>query len=189
MKAARILYVSDRNEWRAWLKRHHAAEREIWLIYYKKNSGKPRIPYDDAVEEALCFGWIDSTVKKLDRERYLQRFTPRNPDSIWAASNIRRVKKMIAAGKMTAAGQKLYDELKTGRARRAPARKSMPVPADLRAALYKNKSANEYFIHLAPSHRKMYVWWLSDAKKEETRRRRIRRVVEMCARGRKPGMM
>jgi uncharacterized protein YdeI (YjbR/CyaY-like superfamily) len=189
MKIAKTLYVSNRRSWRAWLKRNYATRKEIWLIYYKKDSGKLRIPYEDAVEEALCFGWIDSTVKKFDAERYLQKFTPRNPGSIWAASNVRRVKKMIAAGKMTAAGRRLFDELKSGKARRAPTRKSMPVPQDVRAALEKNPTAYAYFARLAPSHRKMYIWWISDAKKEDTRRRRIQRVVEMCRQGRKPGML
>jgi len=189
MKTSQTLYVSNRHAWRAWLKRNHATGKEIWLIYYKKDSGKPRIPYEDAVEEALCFGWIDSTVKKLDRKRYLQKFTPRNSGSIWAASNIRRAKKMIAAGKMTAAGRRLYGELKTGKARKAPDRKEMPVPQDLQTALEKNPAVREYYSRLAPSHRKMYIWWISDAKKLETRQRRIKRVLEMCAQNRKPGML
>jgi uncharacterized protein YdeI (YjbR/CyaY-like superfamily) len=99
---SKTLYVTNRTDWRSWLRKHHDREKEIWLIYYKQLTGKPRIPYEDAVEEALCFGWIDSTVKRLDQERYAQKFTPRRANSHWSVLNKKRAKKMIQAGKMTA---------------------------------------------------------------------------------------
>src|SRR5437763_14926169 len=104
MGQPKTLYVRTRDEWRAWLARHHQSETEIWLIYYKKHSGRPRIPYEDAVEEALCFGWIDSIVKAIDGETVAQKFTPRRDSSKWSALNRRRVRKLIQEGRMTEAG-------------------------------------------------------------------------------------
>lgn len=112
MELGETLYVTDREAWREWLAEHHASEKEIWLIYYKQQAGKPRIPYNDAVEEALCFGWIDSTVKKIDEERNAQRFTPRRENSPASEMNKERVRRLIKAGKMTQAGlAKIKDDL------------------------------------------------------------------------------
>src|SRR5260370_40191119 len=94
-------YAKDRREWRTWLQKNHDKCEEIWLIYYKKNSGKLRVPYEDAVEEALCFGWIDGKIKKVDEACFAQRFTPRMPRSAWNKSNIQRAERLIAAGQMT----------------------------------------------------------------------------------------
>src|SRR5207248_6123233 len=104
MEIGTTLYVKDRRQWRSWLARHHRTAPEIWLIYYKKHSGRPRIPYEDAVEEALCFGWIDSIVKAIDGETFAQKFTPRRDSSKWSALNRRRVRKLIQEGRMTEAG-------------------------------------------------------------------------------------
>ena len=95
---------NDRDEWRAWLEEHHQSESEVWLIYYKGHTGKKSIRYEEAVEEALCFGWIDSKVKRIDEEKYMQRYTQRNELSNWSESNKKRVKKLIAKGLMTQAG-------------------------------------------------------------------------------------
>ncbi len=104
MKLGKTLYVINRKDWRSWLSKNHSKEKEIWLIYYKKASGKPRIPYNDAVEEALCFGWIDSTAKAIDDEKYAQRFTPRRKGSQFSQANREKVREMIARKKMTKAG-------------------------------------------------------------------------------------
>src|SRR5882672_2504259 len=104
MAATKTLHVTSRDEWRAWLKKHHASETEVWLIYSKRNSGQPRIPYDHAVEEALCFGWIDSLVKRIDDEKFAQKFTPRRDCTKWSALNKRRVRKLIREGRMTEDG-------------------------------------------------------------------------------------
>lgn len=104
MKMNKTLYVTNRDDWRAWLNKNHKTEKEVWLIYYKNHTGKPTIPYDVAVEEALCFGWIDSIVKRIDDERYMQKFTPRKTNSNWSELNKKRVKKMIKEGRMTEAG-------------------------------------------------------------------------------------
>jgi len=104
MEITEKLYVKNREAWREWLINHHAARKEIWLVYYKKHTGKSRIPYDHAVEEALCFGWIDSTVKRVDDEIYVQRFTPRKKNSNWSDLNKKRARNLIKSGKMTDAG-------------------------------------------------------------------------------------
>jgi uncharacterized protein YdeI (YjbR/CyaY-like superfamily) len=104
MNQPTTLHVTTRNEWRAWLAEHHDTEKEVWLISYKKHTGRPQIPYDEAVEEALCFGWIDSLVKTIDEERFAQKFTPRKMKNNWSESNKRRVKKLVREGRMTQAG-------------------------------------------------------------------------------------
>lgn len=104
MEIPKTLHASNRDAWRAWLDRHHETEQEIWLVFYKKHTGKPGVSYEDAVEEALCFGWIDSIVRRIDDERYAQKFGPRKANSKWSESNKRRVRKMMEEGKMTAAG-------------------------------------------------------------------------------------
>lgn len=106
MNIGTTLYITTRQEWRAWLKKHHKTEKDIWLMYYKKASGKPRIPYDDAVEEALCYGWIDSIEKSIDSERFVQRFSPRKPGSNLSPSNKERIIRLIKQKKMTQAGLK-----------------------------------------------------------------------------------
>lgn len=110
MEIAKTFYARDRKEWREWLSKNHDKEKEIWLIYYKKASGKKSISYNDAVEEALCFGWIDSIEKSLDSERFAGRFTPRKPNSNWSKSNRERVKRLIREGKMTEAGLRLIPQ-------------------------------------------------------------------------------
>lgn len=189
MKITKTLYLTDRKNWRTWLKQNYVKKKEIWLIYYKKHTGKPRIPYDDAVEEALCFGWIDSTVRKLSSEKYAQKFTPRKSDSRWSQLNIQRAKKMIKKKRMTKAGLALFKEAAKKKPRTPIMKKKYAVPSDLKNALVRNKKALENFSNFAPSYRKMYVLWILDAKKKETREKRIKRVVQRSARNEKPGMM
>jgi uncharacterized protein YdeI (YjbR/CyaY-like superfamily) len=184
MDVTETLYVKNRKEWRSWLVKNHASKKEIWLIYFKKHSGKTRIPYDDAVEEAICFGWIDSTVKKMDEERYCQRYTPRNHGSIWSDTNIMRLKKMLDAGLMTESGlgkvsPEVMDAARSGIIERkgSAVPKSLPMPEDLETALAKDETAQRNWAKFAPSHRKMYIYWVLDAKKPETRERRIARVL------------
>ena len=190
MKITDTFYFTKRKFWRVWLEKNHKTEKEVWLIYYKKHTGKPKIPYDDAVEEALCFGWIDSTVKRIDDEKYAQKYTPRNRNSIWSQSNIKRVKKMIKQGKMTKAGLALFKEAgKKKSSRTRIVKKRFITPPDLKKALAKNKKALDNFNDFAPSYKKMYIWWIEDAKKKETRKKRIRRVVKWARQNKKPGMM
>ena len=186
----KLLYVADRAAWRAWLEKHHASEKVVWLVYYKKHSGKPRIPYDDAVEEALCFGWIDSIVKTLDDERYLQKFTPRTNTVKWSRLNLERVKKLLREGRMTAAGRaKLPSDLETPTSV-APKRFSADslLPDLFASALHSNSAAAENFWKLAPSYRRKYVGWVMTAKKEETRQRRLAEAIRLLERNEKLGL-
>jgi uncharacterized protein YdeI (YjbR/CyaY-like superfamily) len=173
------LYVSNRKEWRVWLEQNHSHMQEIWLIYYKKHSGKPRIPYDDAVEEALCFGWIDSIVKKIDDERYCQKFTPRKDRSNWSELNKKRVKKMIRQGLMTEAGMaKIRAARESGEWDKIPSQRDFPdIPNEFKKELDRNKMAKDNFDNLAPSYRRQFVGWIAAAKRSETRQSRIKEAV------------
>jgi len=185
------LYVKNRKEWREWLKKNHKTNDVIWLIYFKKHTGTPRIPYDNAVEEALCYGWIDSTVKRIDEEAFMQKFTPRNKKSIWSKLNKARVEKMIKAGKMRKAGMdKVEEAKKNGEWDAAYAIKDdIEMPAALEKALNRNSAAKENFNNFAPSYRLNYMRWVTNAKRQETVDRRIKELVKRAAKNIKPGMM
>lgn len=179
----------DRDEWRKWLEKHHGSENELWLIYYKKHCGKESIQYEEAVEEALCYGWIDSKVRRLDNERYLQRYTPRKRKSNWSKSNKRRVEKLIENGQMTKAGLSVINDAKQDGSweRLDDIETDAVIPDDLAEAFAENHIAMNFFHHLSPSHQKQYLWWLKSAKKMETRQNRLLSIIERCERGLKPG--
>jgi uncharacterized protein YdeI (YjbR/CyaY-like superfamily) len=184
------LYITNRAEWRNWLEKNHRSKKEIWLIYYKKHTGEPRIPYDDAVEEAICFGWIDSTIRKIDEEKYAQKYTPRRSGSIWSQLNIKRAQKLIKEGRMTEAGLRLFKEAgKKKSARERYTGRKLTIPVDLKRALAKNKKALKNFGNFAPSYKKLYIWWIEAAQKKETRERRIKQVVVWAKQNKKPGML
>lgn len=175
----KYLYVVNRADWRAWLEENHARETEVWLIYYKKHTGRPSVSYDDAVEEALCFGWIDSTARRLDEERYTQRYTPRKDTGNWSEPNRRRVRKLIEAGMMTEAGMLKIDEgiLDAPPEEMGTKKKELEVPQFFKDALMKRRKAWDNFNGLAPSYRREYVAWITDAKREDTRERRLKEAV------------
>ncbi len=189
MRPRKFLYVTKRDDWRAWLQKHQARETEIWLVYYKKHTGRIRIPYEDAVEEALCFGWIDSIVKRIDDERFAQKFTPRRNTAKWSALNKRRVRKLIKEGRMTESGlakidlQTSYEEPPTG-----PRKRKLQTPAFMKEAMTAHPRAWENFTNLAPSYRRNYIGWILAAKKEETRARRLKEVVELLKQNKKLGL-
>ena len=192
MKQDKTLYVVNRDDWRTWLKKNHAGEKQVWLIYYKKHTGKPRIPYDDAVEEAICFGWIDSTVKRIDEQKYAQKFTPRNQKSNWSELNKKRARKMIKAGRMTKAGLAKFKQAgrqKSEEKQGTPPTKRLVIPPDLKKALSANKKALSNFNNFAPSYRRLYIGWITAAKRKETREKRIGQTVKWSAENKKPGMM
>ena len=172
------LYVPDRASWRRWLARHHARSPGVWLIFDKATHREDRLPYADAVEEALCVGWIDSTVRPLSAEQYQQLFTPRKPRSTWSKVNKARVERLIRARLMRPAGLEAI-----ARARENGAWESLDhvealtVPPDLAAALGATAGASEGFAALAPSARKGYLHWVHHAKRPETRARRVAAVV------------
>lgn len=184
------LHVTNREDWRQWLEKNHAKEKIIWLIFYKKHTGKPRVPYDDAVEEALCFGWIDSIVKRIDEEKYAQKFTPRKPDSKWSQLNKKRAEKMIKEERMTAVGLALITAAKKSGNwdRDISFPEELNIPPGIKDALSANKEAWENFIHLAPSYKKQYIGWITSAKKEETQQRRLKEAIEILAQGKKLGL-
>ncbi len=173
-----------------WLKNNHDKVGEIWLIFHKKHTGIPSVSYEDAVEEALCFGWIDSIKKKIDEKRYKQKFTPRRRNSKWSELNKKRVKKLISQNLMTKAGLEVIRQAKTnGTWDLLPAaRLPIEMPKEFKGALNRNHEAGNFFNSLAPSFKKQYIGWVGSAKKAETRQRRIGKSIELLEKGEKLGM-
>ncbi len=184
------LYVTNGVAWRQWLRQHHRDSSVIWLVFKKKNSGAPSINYETAVEEALCFGWIDSIIKNLDEASYARKFTPRKPTSKWSPSNKARVERLIAAGRMTASGQRLVDEARTSGRWDESAGPDIPpgIPPELADALAGNARASKNFAGLAPSYRRQYIGWVAVAKRPATRHKRVAESIALLERGEKLGM-
>ncbi len=181
------IYAKDRQEWRQWLKEHHNSSPGVWLIYYKKNSDKPRVEYKEAVEEALNFGWIDSKAKVLDEERYMQVFTPRKPCSNWSRSNKERVQKLIKNGLMQPAGlEKIDAAKKNGSWTFMDDIEDLVIPEDLKNILKQNKAAYLNFEAFSDSVKKQILYWIASAKRKDTRLRRIKKTVELAAKNKKP---
>lgn len=180
-----MLDVRTRKRWRAWLAKHHASSAEIWLVFYKRHAGVDSLTYDDAVEEALCYGWIDSITKGLDDRRYARRFTPRRADSKWSSANRRRYDRLLEQGLVTQAGLRRPPTERDGDAPRPSVTR---LPAYLEDALREDKRAWEFFSRLAPSYRRAYIGWITSAKRPETRQRRIREAVRLLAAGKKLGL-
>jgi uncharacterized protein YdeI (YjbR/CyaY-like superfamily) len=185
------LYLTTRSEWHKWLEENHSSASEVWLIYYKKPSGKPRIPYVDAVEEALCFGWIDGKIRRINEDYYVQRFSPRRSGSRWSKYNMDRVEKLIKTGQMRPEGLKAYEN-----ALKKPhlvydnwADGDPNIPADLHSALSNNNQACSNFYNFSQSTRRIYVEWLNSAKKTETRTRRIEKIVVLSEKNTRPGII
>lgn len=174
----KTVYCKTRAEWRAWLQKNGASESEIWLVYYKKDSGKPRVAYEDAVQEALCFGWIDGMEKGLDEQRFMQRFTPRQAKSKWSHSNIARMKKLIASEKMTPAGRAVFEGHEKRRVEAQPTK----LPRDLEAKFRRVKTAWNNFQNFPPGYRRMTIGWVASAKKAETRLKRLEQLIQTAAR-------
>jgi uncharacterized protein YdeI (YjbR/CyaY-like superfamily) len=187
VEIGKTLHVVERAKWRAWLEKNHARADEIWLLFHKKESGKPRLPYADAVEEALCFGWIDGIIKPIDAHLYAQRFTPRRPGGTWSDLNMKRVKELIARGLMTPAGMAEVERIHPARrANRDRAKdRRIVLPSWMKEALQADGKAWKTFQGLAPSYRTLYIRWVTEAKREETRKTRLERAVVLLARGQK----
>ena len=184
------LYIADRDKWRDWLSENHATKAGIWLIFYKKQASMPTIDYEAAIEEALCFGWIDSILKKIDAVRYARKFTPRSDTSKWSPLNKKRANKMIREGRMTEVGLvKIKAAKKTGLWIKDPRpRISLDISPEFAKALARNKKAKESFDKLAPSYRKYYIGWISVAKRPETKKRRIDESIVLLEKGMKLGL-
>lgn len=179
-------YASNRKAWRTWLEKNHLSEKSIWLIIYRKESGVPSVYYPEAVEEALCFGWIDSKPNKRDHESYYQFFSVRNPKSNWSKVNKDKVSKLIEQGLMTAAGQKLIDRAKqSGTWTALDKVDQLILPVDLEAVLKKNPEARVNFSAFSRSSKRGILEWILNAKKTETRQKRIDETVRLAAINRK----
>lgn len=175
--AADLLVVHSRQKWRAWLQKHHASTSGVWLVFYKKHAAVKSVPYEDSVREALCFGWIDSLVKRLDDDRYAYLFTPRKPSSKWSDSNRRRWRELEAAGLLAAAGRAAKPTDNTYGPRPAiPA-----LPGYIAGALKKNPEAWSFFRELPSGERRRFVTWIHIAKRPETRDKRIRESIALLA--------
>jgi uncharacterized protein YdeI (YjbR/CyaY-like superfamily) len=191
MEIGDTLYVATREEWRSWLEINHDQITDIWLIYYKAGSGKPRIPYRHAVEEALCFGWIDGIVRRIDEEKYSQRFTPRKKGSNWSDLNISIAESMIKSGRMTQSGLSAYikgleDNPQAEREKRVL---RDIIPVDLLNALKNDQVAKENFEKFAPSYQRHCARYVNDAKRPETRQKRIDEILAEAAENKKVDWM
>ncbi|MGD0582732.1 MAG: YdeI/OmpD-associated family protein [Bacteroidales bacterium] len=185
------LYFQTRDEWRDWLEKNHDTSESVWLIYFKKSSGKSRIPYDDAVEEALCFGWIDSKVKRVNQDYYIQLFSRRRAGSRWSKNNIDRVRKLIELGKMEPSGLAAFREVleKPHLAYHNSSEDETEIPVDLMEGLKSNKKAISNFLNFPFSARRMYLRWLNGSKRAETREKRILKIIDWSEKNIRPGMM
>jgi uncharacterized protein YdeI (YjbR/CyaY-like superfamily) len=182
-KRIATLAVRKRSEWRAWLERNHASATEIWVVFHKRHSRAASVAYEAAVEEALCFGWIDSLVRRLDDDRYARKFTPRTAESRWSALNRRRYAIVAARGLLSDAGRARAPTARLGAAPQR--RKNVPLPKYIERALRAQGRAWPHFEQLAPSYRRAYVGWIDSAKRDETKQRRLREAVQRLARGEK----
>jgi uncharacterized protein YdeI (YjbR/CyaY-like superfamily) len=181
-------FAEDRAAWRAWLAAHHEDRTQVWLLLHKKHVGEPSVGYDEAVEEALCYGWIDGRANRWDERSYAVRFSPRRPGSVWSESNVARVERMIAEGRMTPAGTALVEEAKRrGAWDQAVSGRFDVTPPDLEAALAGVPAAATCWESWPSSPRRQYIYWVLDAKLPETRARRIADVVRRAAAGLRPG--
>ena len=170
-KSIKTMDVRTRAAWRRWLERHHHSEAEIWLVFHKKHTGVGSIDTEDAIEEALCFGWIDSIIRRLDDERYARKFTPRKPDSKWSAINRKRYADLKSRGLLAPAG------LERGPAAEAESGRPSAIPPYIEKQIKSDPNAWRQFERLAPSYRVGYIRWIESAKRQETKRKRLSEVV------------
>lgn len=173
-----------RRQWRAWLQKHHGSSPGIWLVFYKEHTGVESIPYDDSVCEALCFGWVDSLIKRLDEDRYARKFTPRKPGSNWSDSNRKRWKELEAGRLLAPAGRAAAPT-----DNRYAAKPAIPeLPLYIIKAFKRYPMAWKFFQQLAPTYRRDFVVWIHIAKRPETRDKRIRESIDLLRRGKKLGL-
>jgi uncharacterized protein YdeI (YjbR/CyaY-like superfamily) len=184
-KTLKTFEAATVEQWRQWLADHHDSEPEIWLVFFKPHSGRTGVTYADALDEALCFGWIDSLVRRLDDARYARKFTPRKPDSKWSSTNRKRYAELQASGRLAPAG---LNRPPTDRSGDAPRLSPSKLPAYIAEALKRQPQAQKCFDTLAPSYRRLYIAWIDSAKREETKMRRLEEAVGLLAAGKKLGL-
>lgn len=190
MDIDKALSFESSQQWRKWLQGNAHRAKEVWLVHYKKKSGKISVSLSAAVEEALCFGWIDGKLKSIDGERFITRYTPRKAGSVWSRINRERAEKLVAAGRMTATGLARIEEAKQNGYWDAAYTNKIrdELPADLKEALMEYPQARSNFEKFANSYRNMYIGWITGARTEETRKKRIMEVVRRSALNKKPGI-
>jgi len=186
----KVVYFKNQGEFRKWLKTNHKKETELIVGFYKKDSGKFNMSWSDAVDEALCFGWIDSTRKSVDDISYCNRFTPRKKTSNWSAINIAKVEALIKSGKMMPAGIEAYNHRKEENSGvysfESDTKVLSPV---LEKVLNKHKEARDFFLKQAPSYQRMIVHWIMSAKREETREARLEKMIKHSDEGKRVSFM
>jgi uncharacterized protein YdeI (YjbR/CyaY-like superfamily) len=181
VKVGKTLYAKNRKEWRAWLAKHHKTAPEIWLIYYKKESGKPRIPYNDAVEEALCYGWIDSLLKPIDAKKYAQRYSPRKKTSKLSDMNRERVRRLMKSGRMTRAGLVAIEHA---------GKKDGKLPPDLVKRLKKDAATWRNFQRFPASYKRIRMGWIDAARhRRNAFEQRLRYFLKMTKQNKRFGMV
>lgn len=178
---------ANRQEWRDWLQENHDKKPSIWLIYFKKESRKPSIVYSEAVDEALCFGWIDSKSKPIDGEKYMQFFSKRKPKSVWSKINKEKIERLTEQGLMTKSGFDCIEIAKTnGSWNILDEAEALIIPNDLEEAYLENPNAKSYFLSLSKSDKRNILQWLVLAKRPDTRQNRIKEIVTLALQGQKP---
>ena len=179
MDKDRLLYAANRSQWRAWLKKHYRSEKEVWLVFYKKHSGKARIAYNDAVEEALCFGWIDSTVHRVDEDSYAQRFSPRRPKSRYSQANLERLRALAREGKVAKEVLAALGDL---------AVEDFVIPPDILESIKASGEAWKNFQGFSPSYRRIRIAYIDGARKRpEEFRKRLGHFIRMTEKNRQFG--
>ncbi|QLJ52676.1 MAG: hypothetical protein Sv326_0501 [Candidatus Fermentimicrarchaeum limneticum] len=184
MKIGKTFYAADRKTWHSWLAKNYKKENEIWLVYYRKASGKPRIPYNDAVEEALSFGWIDSIVKNIDDERFAQRFSPRRPGSQLSQMNKERVRKLIKQGRMTPTGLAAI-----AHTFKADSEEDFTISEDILGAIKENADAWVHFRRFPESYKRIRIAYIESQRRHGTEafKRSLQNFIRMTARGKRFG--
>ncbi|MDD5192023.1 MAG: YdeI/OmpD-associated family protein [Candidatus Nanoarchaeia archaeon] len=186
MKISKTLYVTEREKWRAWLAKNHNKEKDIWLIYYKKSSGKPRIAYNDAVEEALCYGWIDSIIKRIDKKKFAQRFSQRRPDSILSEMNRERIKNLIKNKQMTKFGMKAIRHVFN-----KDSLEKFIIPKDILNEIRKDRQAWKNFQNFSESYRRIRIAYIEDVRTRRKKefKKRLNNFIKMTRKNRQFGFV
>lgn len=187
MQDIKTLYLKRRGEWRKWLEKNHRKEKEAWLVHYKKQANKLGVSHQEAVEEALCFGWIDSKLQRIDDEKFRLKYTPRKENSVWSKINKAVAERMIEEGKMTKAGlEKIEEAKRTGQWQAAyTSKRKLAIPTELKRALMKGNRAWQNFKNFANTYQNMYIGWVTGAKTAETRKKRLKEVVKRAEQNKK----
>jgi len=179
MQISKTLYAPDRKTWRDWLRKNYRKEKEIWLVYYRKEAGRPRVAYNDAVEEALCFGWIDSTVKKLEKDRVAQRFSPRNPKSQYSQTNQERLRRLIAKGRVR-------KDVLSGMGEIAP--EKYIFPADIMKVLRSKKRVYDHFNKYSAPYRRIRIAYIDSARRRPAEfKKRLANFLKLTEQGKQFG--